>query len=191
MAWGYSIMSEVTINNSPVHSDSILTAVYGETGPSWARWHTGTDFAPYGTTPANPPLFSVCSGTVYSKSYDGTLGNQIIIQDSVTGNYWRYCHMQSASPLNVGDTVNTGTQVGIMGDTGNVTGIHLHLEYATSPVWNYDTFLNPSTALGIPNERGTIVHYDGTIPPTPPVPTNKNFKKWLMAKAKKINITYN
>ena len=163
-------MAEVTINNSPIHSDAILTAVFGETGSSWARYHTGTDFAPYGNTPANPNLYSVCSGTVYSKTYDGTLGNQIIIQDSQTGNYWRYCHMQNASPLNVGDTVNTNTLVGIMGATGNVTGIHLHLEYATSPIWNYDTFLNPSEALGIPNERGTIVHWDGTIPPEPPTP---------------------
>lgn len=160
-------MAEVTINNSPVHSDAILTAVFGETGSSWARYHTGTDFAPYGSTPANPNLYSVCSGTVYSKKYDGTLGNQIIIHDSQTGNYWRYCHMQNASPLNVGDTVNTNTIVGIMGATGNVTGIHLHLEYATSPIWSYDTFLNPSDALGIPNIRGTIVKYDGTTPPEP------------------------
>ena len=173
-------MAEVTINNSPVHSDAILTAVFGETGPSWARFHTGTDFAPYGSTPANPNLYSVCSGTVYSKTYDGTLGNQIIIQDSQTGNYWRYCHMQSASPLNVGDIVNTNTLVGIMGATGNVTGIHLHLEYATSPIWNYDTFLNPSDALGIPNVRGTIVHYDGSIPP--PTPTTIKRKKfpWVL-----------
>lgn len=164
-------MSEVTISNSPVHSDAILTAVYGETGPSWARWHTGTDFAPYGSTPRNPALYSVCTGQVYSKTYDGTLGNQIIIQDVNTGNYWRYCHMKEPTTLNVGDIVNTNTQVGIMGDTGNVTGIHLHLEYATSPYWSYDTFLNPSTALGIPNERGTIVHYDGSIPPEPPTPS--------------------
>lgn len=164
-------MAEVTINNSPIHSDAILTAVFGETGSSWARYHTGTDFAPYGNTPANPNLYSVCSGTVYSKKYDETLGNQIIIQDSQTGNYWRYCHMQNASSLNVGDTVNTNTIVGIMGATGNVTGIHLHLEYATSPIWNYDTFLNPSDALGIPNVRGTIVKYDGTTPPEPPTPT--------------------
>ena len=170
-------MAEVTISNSPVHSDSILTAVYGETGSSWARYHTGTDFAPYGTTPANPPLYSVCSGTVYSVSYSTSLGNQILIQDSLTGNYWRYCHMQSASTLSAGDNVTTATQVGIMGATGNVTGIHLHLEYATTPTWDYDTFLNPSTALGIPNERGTIVHYDGTIPPTPPTPTPNRLQK--------------
>lgn len=110
-------MAVITISNSPVHSDTILTAVYGETGSSWIRFHTGTDFAPTGDTPANPPLFSVCTGTVVNVMTDGTLGNQIQIQDSSTGNYWRYCHMQSSSPLSIGDTVNTGTQVGIMGAT--------------------------------------------------------------------------
>ena len=174
-------MAEVTINNSPVHSDSIITAAYGETGPSWARFHTGIDFAPYGSTGTNPDLYSVCNGIVYSKTYDGTLGNQIIIKDNATGNYWRYCHMQSASPLNVNDNVTTLTKVGIMGDTGNVTGIHLHLEYATSPIWNYDTFLNPAETLGIPNARNTIVHYDGTIPPTPTI-TRKKFNWVLYAK---------
>lgn len=104
-------MSTVTIPNSPVHSDSVLTAVYGETGPNWARFHTGTDFAPTGSTPANPPLFSVCDGVVARVTYDGTLGNQIQIKDDLTGNYWRYCHMRNASTLRVGDRVNTGTRV--------------------------------------------------------------------------------
>ena len=185
-------MSIVTIPNSPIHSDTILTAVYGETGPNWARFHTGTDFAPTGSTPANPPLFSVCEGVVERVLSDGTLGNQIIIKDSNTGNYWRYCHMQSQSPLNAGDNVNTGTQVGVMGATGNVTGIHLHLEYSTSSSWSYDNFLNPSTALSIPNERGTIVKYDGSAPPPiPPTPTSKSkANKWLKRKCKKIIIRY-
>ena len=114
-------MPEVTISNSPVHSDSILTAVYGETGPMWARFHTGTDFAPYGSTPANPDLYSVCTGTVYSKTYDGTLGNQILIEDQ-NGNYWRYCHMKEPTTLNVGDNVGINTKVGIMGDTRKCIG---------------------------------------------------------------------
>lgn len=185
-------MSTVTIPNSPVHSDTVLTAVFGETGPNWSRYHTGTDFAPTGSTPTNPILFSVCSGTVVNKLFDNTLGNQIIIKDSTTQNYWRYCHMQFASTLNVGDTVTTNTQVGIMGATGNVTGIHLHLEYSTSSSWGYDYFLNPSTALGIPNERGTIVKYDGTAPPPTPTPTDrkKAIKKWMFLKFKKIIIKY-
>lgn len=177
-------MAEVTINNSPVHSDTILTAVYGETGSSWARFHTGTDFAPYGTTPANPDLYSVCTGTVYSKTFDNTLGNQILIQD-LNGNFWRYCHMREASLLNAGDSVTTNTKVGVMGATGNVTGIHLHLEYSTTPTWNYDTFLNPSTALGIPNERGTIVHFEEYIPPVPTGTKKKNKFPWVLY-AKKL-----
>jgi len=178
-------MAEVTINNSPVHSDTILTAVYGETGPNWSRFHTGTDFAPYGSTPARPSLYSVCTGVVINKiSYTGTqaLGNQIIIQDSTTRNYWRYCHMTNPTPLNIGDRVNTSTIVGQMGATGNVTGVHLHLEYSTTAGWDYDSFLNPSDALGIPNQRGTIVHYNGTIPPEPPTPTQVKKRRfpWVL-----------
>ena len=172
-------MAEVTINNSPVHSDTILTAVFNETGPNWSRFHTGTDFAPYGSTPARPTLYSVCNGTVVNViHYTGTqaLGNQAIIQDTNTGNYWRYCHMTQIL-VSTGDTVTTSSQVGVMGDTGNVTGVHLHLEYSTTSGWNYDSFLNPSDALGIPNVRGTIVHFDGEIPPEPPTPTEKK-KGW-------------
>ena len=62
----------------------------------------------------NPPLFSVCNGTVEKIEYGSALGNQIVIKDSQTNLYWRYCHMQNASSLNVGDTVTTATQVGIM-----------------------------------------------------------------------------
>ena len=174
-------MAEVTINNSPVHSDTILTAVYGETGSSWARFHTGTDFAPYGSTSASPDLFSVCSGVVvnvidYDPVIDQKLGNQVVIRDSSTNNYWRYCHMASPSPLAIGQTVDTNTKVGVMGQTGNAFGIHLHLEYSTTSGWDYDSFLNPSDALGIPNQRGTIVHFSGT-PPTPPEPEPTETKK--------------
>ena len=176
-------MAEVTINNSPIHSDSIITACYGETGEHWSAMHTGSDFAPYGTTPQHPDLYSVCSGTVSSKvTYTGSqlLGNQIVIQDTATGLYWRYCHMQYPTDLNVGDTVTTATKVGKMGNTGNATGIHLHLELSDVPYWDTTRtrFQDPLTALGIPNARGTIVHFDGgVVPPEPPEPPTEEIKK--------------
>lgn len=78
--------------------------------------------------------------------------------------------------------------------TGNATGVHLHLELSTSLAWDYDTFLNPSTALGIPNERGTIVKYDGSAPPPiPPGPTpthSGKARRWYMGFNKKIKIIY-
>lgn len=50
-------MAEVDLYNSPVHSDSIITAAFGESGWAACGWHTGTDFAPYGSTSTNPDLF--------------------------------------------------------------------------------------------------------------------------------------
>lgn len=182
-------MPEITISNSPIHSDSIITALYGETGPSWSGIHTGSDFAPYGSTPASPDLYSVCSGVViniidYDPVIDQALGNQIVIQDNNTGLYWRYCHMASPSPLAIGQTVDTNTKVGVMGQTGNAFGIHLHLELSDVSYWDTTRthFQNPLIALGIPNERGTIVHFNGTTPPEPPTPTRKKRKKfpWVL-----------
>lgn len=175
-------MAEYTISNSPIHSDSTLSAVYGETGPNWARFHTGDDFIPYGSTPANPDIYSVSSGIVVetSNSTSAWHGNMVLIQDLNTGYYWRYCHMVAGSiTVTTGQAVTTATKLGVMGATGNVTGVHLHLECATTRAWDYDTFLNPSTILGIANARGTIVHYNGVIPPPPPPPSgNNNSKKW-------------
>ena len=125
----------ITINNSPVHSDTILTGVFGQTGSSWKAcgFHTGTDFAPYGSTPSKPDLYSTCSGVVVQVLTTNVLGNQIVIQDDNTGYYWRYCHMNDTSPLSVGARVTTSTIVGQMGETGTgAHGIHLHLELATS-----------------------------------------------------------
>lgn len=110
-------MAEVTINNSPVHSDTILTGVYGQTGPSWkgCGFHTGTDFAPYGNTPSiNAPLYSVCNGTVVQVRTESVLGNVIVIKEDNSNRYWRFCHMNSSSPLSVGMSVTTSTVVGYM-----------------------------------------------------------------------------
>lgn len=189
-------MSTVTINNSPIHSQSSLSAVYGETGPNWARFHTGIDFIPSGGTPANPLLYSVCTGEVVQVNLtpSASLGNNVVIRDNSDGTYWRYCHMVTGSVQSfVGQQINTGSIIGTMGATGNVTGVHLHLEHSTTIAWNYDTFLNPATALGIPNVRGTIVLYDGTTPPTPPTPPvpPQNIRKkkfpWFIIWSKRRN----
>ena len=177
-------MAEVTINNSPVHSDSIITYPYGITDPDYScGWHTGLDFAPYGSTPTNPILYSVVSGEVVYVETDpnNALGIYVLILAD-NNEYWRYCHMvQGSVQVQVGDLVTTASPIGQMGATGNVSGIHLHLERATTYSWTCGTFLNPATALGIPNEIGTIVHYD-TTPPVPPTPTDikKSRFPWVL-----------
>lgn len=103
--------------------------------------------------------------------------------------YWRYCHMVEGSvQVQVGDLVTTASPIGRMGATGNVTGIHLHLEHATTYGWQCGTFLNPATFLQIPNEIGTIVNYNGIIPPPPPPPllSKKNWAHYMSRKKRII-----
>ena len=71
-------------------------------------------------------------------------GNQVQIRDNRTGLYYRYCHMLYGSiQVKVGDKVTTATKVGKMGNTGNSTGTHLHLEASTTQIWQCDSFVNP------------------------------------------------
>lgn len=182
-------MATYELNNSPVHSDSIITAIYGETGSSWATcgFHTGTDFAPYGDTPSNPDLYSVSSGEVVEVhlSTSGALGCYVVIRAN-NGNYFRYCHMlENSIEVEEGDLVTTNTKIGRMGETGSgAHGIHLHLEYATTQGWNCNTFLDPATYFGVNFARGDIVEYGGPGP----MPSKNKANKWLKARAKRINI---
>lgn len=178
-------MAEVTINNSPVHSDIIITYPYGVDDSGYScGWHTGIDFAPYGDTENNPILYPVKKGrVVYTNNTSNVaLGVQAQILDE-EGHYWRYCHMVLNSlQVSVGDEVDINTPIGRMGATGNVTGRHLHLECSTTQNWQCSTFLNPCTILGIPNIDNTVIHYDGTTPPIPPTPTTETKTKfpWVL-----------
>lgn len=82
-----------------------------------------------------------------------------------------------------------------MGNTGNSTGTHLHLECSTTQAWQCQNFVNPGDYLGIPNIRNTIVEYNGEIDPNPPQPTppqfSRNSKKWGITRAFKLNIKFN
>lgn len=180
-------MAEITINNSPVHSDSIITYPYGVADSGYqCGWHTGVDFAPFGTTENNPILYPVKEGTVVYTNTDTSqyLGVQVQILDN-EGHYWRYCHMVAGSlQVSVGQEVTLNTPIGRMGATGNVTGRHLHLECSTTQSWQCATFLNPCTILGIPNVDNTIIHYDGSVnppEPEPPISFRKKGKfKWVL-----------
>lgn len=182
-------MATVTIPNSPVHSDIIITYPYGVVDSGYScGWHTGVDFAPYGSTENNPILYPVKEGTVVYTNTDTSqaLGVQAQILDN-EGHYWRYCHMVSGSlQVSVGQQVTLNTPIGRMGATGNVTGRHLHLECSSTQAWQCSSFLNPCNILGIPNVDGTIIEYDGSItppdPPEPPTPVNYNKTKfkWVL-----------
>ena len=182
-------MATVQTYYSPMHINCTIGQPYGNPNPSYScGFHTGVDFPETGTGETNPDLYSITDDGVvtyvYTQSQGTTpaLGNQVQIYDNRTGLYYRYCHMLYGSiNVQVGDTVNINTIVGKMGNTGNSTGTHLHLEATTSQAWICENFVDPCTPLGFPNDRGTIVEWSGT-PPVPPTPTVIEKKKfpWVL-----------
>lgn len=107
-------MAEVTIGNSPVHSSIIITYPYGIIDSTYqCGFHTGIDFAPYGTTENNPLLYPVFEGKVVyiNNNTSEKLGVQAQILDN-NGYYWRYCHMVEGSlQVKLGDKVNLNTPI--------------------------------------------------------------------------------
>lgn len=112
------------------------------------HFHTGIDFPASQMSDYN--LYACCSGTIV-KNVTGisgkspALGNETDILSDDNVHCFRYCHMQNGSNnhLQVGQHVDTSTLIGIVGNTGNSDGRHLHLECSIGTAWNCQTFVSP------------------------------------------------
>lgn len=77
-------------------------------------------------------------------------GNYVCIRTDA-GQYHYYCHLASRAVAK-GQTVTSGTKLGVMGSTGNSKGAHLHFEVRAV---DGQTKVSPEVVLGIPNKVGT------------------------------------
>jgi murein DD-endopeptidase MepM/ murein hydrolase activator NlpD len=81
------------------------------------------------------PLVAARGGTVQYSGYQGAAGNYVVIDGRGTGNDFMYAHLAEPSPLHTGETVRTGQPIGLVGDTGDASGCHLHFEMWGAPGW--------------------------------------------------------
>lgn len=109
-----------------------LTSHYGQ---RWGRLHSGIDIGKGGRTEA-VPIVAAASGIVIKANFDRSYGNVVMITHVIDGQVMTtvYGHMESLSVSN-GQSVEKGQQLGVMGNTGNSTGPHLHFEIHHGP-WN-------------------------------------------------------
>ena len=103
--------------------ESPVTSAFGTArllNGTLSSFHSGTDFkASPGT-----PVTAVNDGVVVLAEERYFAGNSVII-DHGEGLYSCYYHL-SRMEVNVGQRVRKGQQIGLSGDTGRVTGPHLH-----------------------------------------------------------------
>lgn len=91
-------------------------------GYRWGRLHKGIDIA----RSSNRTIKAADHGVVSFAGYKRGYGNKIIINHN-NGMRTLYAHLSSIN-VRVGQTIEKGSQIGVMGSTGNSTGIHLHFE---------------------------------------------------------------
>jgi murein DD-endopeptidase MepM/ murein hydrolase activator NlpD len=121
-----------------------VTYAYGVLNPDYAAGHhTGEDHAcPVGTF-----VHCVHNGTVVDADWGADYGNYVVVESFT----WRgkrrtgYCHL-SGIHVNPGDRVKRGDRIGVSGESGNVTGPHLHLEARRSP-FSYGDDVDPLQVL--------------------------------------------
>lgn len=177
-------MADYKANIAPIINDTFyVTSEYGIYRSGIL--HVGLDIA----TPSGSPLYSMVNGSVIDKGFTNARGYYIIMKDSSSGIAFLYQHLREETPLNLGDSVEIGQYVGFEGASGQVTGIHLHIEeqdLSSGRNWNFaqdlQYYKNPCDYMGFPNIEGISVIYNGTpIPPTP-TPTNrqKTKFKWVL-----------
>ncbi|MEU4239369.1 M23 family metallopeptidase [Actinoplanes sp. NPDC026619] len=91
-------------------------------GIRWGKLHAGIDLA----APEGIPYKSIHAGKVIQAGYYGGYGYAVTVQNA-DGTEVIYAHSRRVL-VNVGDQVKAGQVIGLVGNTGNSYGTHLHLE---------------------------------------------------------------
>jgi murein DD-endopeptidase MepM/ murein hydrolase activator NlpD len=89
--------------------------------------HRGVDFVPGNGS----PIFAIADGVVTASEFGGGYGQYVYLEHEINNRsvLTVYAHMQrNSSPLRVGDEVEVGDFIGLVGNTGTSTGPHLHFE---------------------------------------------------------------
>ncbi len=89
------------------------------------RAHRGVDYgSPYGS-----PIYATADGVIKSSGFQSAYGNRVTIQHGQSISTL-YAHMSKIGKgIKKGKRVNRGDVIGYVGNTGRVTGTHLHYEF--------------------------------------------------------------
>ncbi len=109
----------------PTDVHYVVSSEYGERD-LWGQpdFHYGIDLA----CACNTPIYAANAGTVITSDVHWSYGEYIVI-DHGGGQATLYAHMNSGCrKVFVGDTVEKGQLIGLVGTTGNSSNYHLHFE---------------------------------------------------------------
>ena len=129
----------------PVSSPFGMRTLNGRT-----KFHYGIDFHSNGVP--DLPIFASADGVVTRADYSNSYGYVVYILHEINGQQYEtvYAHLKTKPYVTVGQEVKQGHVIGIMGNTGYSTGVHLHFEIHVGR-WtvNKRNAVNPALFLGL------------------------------------------
>lgn len=107
----------------PITAKWRLSSPYGNRADPFTgvkKFHTGMDMA----APTGTPVKATLDGKVVAVSFNQVYGNYVIVSH-INGYQSLYAHLHAAT-VKVGQRINQGEKLGLVGSTGYSTGPHLH-----------------------------------------------------------------
>jgi hypothetical protein len=130
-------MAELVFERHPVDcGERCITGRFGDVYRVDSRppyQHRGVDYG----VPIGTPVFAPAPGVVVPFNNDGSFGIGVCIDHPGTPWYSLYAHLSSRQ-VGVGDQVRVGQLLGYSGNTGFVTGPHLHWQVCRSVMFPPD-----------------------------------------------------
>ena len=144
------------MTNCPLTGEFNVTAVFKQTGKYWKTFHKGIDLVPND----DQHIYSTCDGVVrvVADDPDGW-GNYVTVGDYFDRIHI-FCHL-SKIYVSPGQKVTRSTKLGVVGKTGNATGVHLHYQLENT----YKDLLDPALYIGISNKLGVYHSEDLRLKP--------------------------
>ena len=122
------------------------------------------------------PIYATQTGIIILNTFTSYGGYTLRIQHTGDNYFSMYQHLKEAPNILEGVTVTKGQEIGIMGSTGDSTGIHLDFQIATS-------------AAGFHTMEGTIdpeIYLQTGSGGGGYTPKKSNFKPWLYTKRRML-----
>jgi len=94
---------------------------------SFSSKHPGTDYAPPKAGQTGVPCYAPETSTVMASSKGTVEGNYVILQGLVSGKFYYFGHFAERK-VAAGRGIQEGAVIGILGKTGQASGIHTHCE---------------------------------------------------------------
>jgi hypothetical protein len=144
------------IGSVPFKSGAIITQLFGEHPEIYQKFglagHEGVDLIP---RDSNWNILAIADGEVVRMAFSAKdYGNYVVVLNLAMRFTLWYCHLASTG-VQLGQKLKIGDFVGVMGETGNATGPHLHAgkretDAAGNPIHldnGYQGFVDPLPML--------------------------------------------